>query len=146
MEHFSWNRMVELNIALKRSELVFNKSASLGKLGHFVITSSLVILKITVCKGIEVWVPIQQWGCTFHMTCKIIYYEIPRYLKKNCIFVWQNYCKYIYSTTSWQWLMIFCKREHWEGVMVVIDLLLLGCIGLDDCNVYLLAFKLLTLY
>ena len=30
--------------------------------------------------------------------------------------------------------------------MVVIDLLLLGCIGLDDCNVYLLAFKLLTLY
>ena len=45
--------MVELNIALKRSELVYNKSASLGKLGHFVIT--LVVLKITVCKGIEVW-------------------------------------------------------------------------------------------
>ena len=146
MEHFPWNRMVELNIALKRSELVYNKSASLGKLGHFVITSSLVILKITVCKSIEVWVPIQQWGCTFHMTCKIIYYEVPRYLKKNCIFFWQNYCKYMYSTTSWQWLMIFCKSEHWGGVMVVIDLLLLGCIGLDDCNVYLLAFKLLTLY
>ena len=31
-------------------------------------------------------------------------------------------------------------------VMVVIDLFLLGCIGSDDCNVYLLAFKLSTLY
>ena len=30
--------------------------------------------------------------------------------------------------------------------MVIIDPFLLGCIGSDDCEVYLLAFKLLTSY
>ena len=43
--------------------------------------------------------------------------------------------------------MISC---YWYGclgeVVVVIDPFLLGCIGFDDSNVYLLAFKYLTLY
>ena len=30
--------------------------------------------------------------------------------------------------------------------MVVIDLFLLGCIAFDDCNVYIVPFKLSTLY
>ena len=43
-------------------------------------------------------------------------------------------------------LMISCKHEHLGEVMVVIDPFLLGCVGSNDCNVYLLAFKLSTLY
>ena len=42
--------------------------------------------------------------------------------------------------------MISCKHECLGEVMVEIDLFLLGCIGSDGCNVYLLTFKLLTLY
>ena len=54
------------------------------------------------------------------------------------------YCKY--STTLWQKLMISCKYECAGEVIVVNDSFLLGCIGFDDFNVYLLAFQLLTLY
>ena len=42
--------------------------------------------------------------------------------------------------------MISCKYECVGVVMVVNDPFSLGCIGFDDCNVYLLAFQLLTLY
>ena len=42
--------------------------------------------------------------------------------------------------------MISCKHECLGEVMVVIDLFFVGCIESDGCNVYLLAFKLSTLY
>ena len=43
--------------------------------------------------------------------------------------------------------MISSKHERLGEVMVVINFFfLLGCIGSDDCNVYLLAFKLSTLH
>ena len=42
--------------------------------------------------------------------------------------------------------MISCKHERLAEVMVVLTLFLLGCIGFDDFNVYLLALKLSTLY
>ena len=42
--------------------------------------------------------------------------------------------------------MISCEHEHLGEVMVVIDPFLPGCIGSDDCNVYILAFKPSTLY
>ena len=39
-------------------------------------------------------------------------------------------------------IMIFCKHEHLGEVMVVNDPFWLGCIGSDDCNVYLSNFQL----
>ena len=41
--------------------------------------------------------------------------------------------------------MISYKHECLGEVRVVIGRFLPGCIGSDDCNVYLLAFKLSTL-
>ena len=41
---------------------------------------------------------------------------------------------------------VSCKHECLGDVMVVIDPILAGCIAFDDCNVYLLAFKLSTFY
>ena len=56
-----------------------------------------------------------------------------------------NHCNY--STTNYSdKLMIFSKYECLGEVMVVTDSFLLKCIGFNDCNVYLLAFKLSTLY
>ena len=43
-------------------------------------------------------------------------------------------------------VMISCKYEGVGDIIMVTDPFLLGCIGFDDCNVYLLAFKLSTLY
>ena len=42
--------------------------------------------------------------------------------------------------------MISSKYECLGEVMVVTDPFLLKCTGFDGCNVYLLAFKLSTLY
>ena len=42
--------------------------------------------------------------------------------------------------------MISCKYECLREVLVLTDPLLLKYVGFDDCNVYLLAFKLSTLY
>ena len=43
--------------------------------------------------------------------------------------------------------MISCKHGCLGEVMVAIDPFFLpGCIGSDNCNVYLLAFRLSTLY
>ena len=42
--------------------------------------------------------------------------------------------------------MISCKYECVGEVIVVNDPFLLGCIGFDDCNVYLLAFLLVNVY
>ena len=42
--------------------------------------------------------------------------------------------------------MISCMYECLGEVIEVTDLFFLKCIGLDNCNVYLLAFKLSTLY
>ena len=42
--------------------------------------------------------------------------------------------------------MISYKHECLGEAMVVIDLILPGCIGSNGCNVYLLTFKLSTLY
>ena len=42
--------------------------------------------------------------------------------------------------------MISCKYECLGEVIAVTNPFLLQCIGFDDCNVYLLAFKLSTLY
>ena len=39
-----------------------------------------------------------------------------------------------------------CKYECLGEVVVVTDPFLLKCIGFDDCSVYLLAFKLSTLF
>ena len=44
-------------------------------------------------------------------------------------------------------IMIFCKHEHLGEVMVVNDPFFARMhSGSDDCNVYLLVFKLSTLY
>ena len=45
-----------------------------------------------------------------------------------------------------QKLIISCKYECVGEVIVVTDPFLLGCIGFDYCNAYLLAFKLSILY
>ena len=42
--------------------------------------------------------------------------------------------------------MISCKYECLGEGIVLTDPFLLGCVGSDDCNVYLLAFKLSTFY
>ena len=42
--------------------------------------------------------------------------------------------------------MISCMYECLGEDIVVTDPILLGCIRFDGCNVYLLAFKLSTLY
>ena len=78
------------------------------------------------------------------MICKVSYYEIP--LKNE--FCWSvYYCK---KTTTWrQKLMTSSKHECLGEVIVVIDPTFARMhiiIGFDDCNVYLIAFKLSTLY
>ena len=42
--------------------------------------------------------------------------------------------------------MISCKYEWVGEVIAVTDPFLLGCIGFDDYNVYLIAFKISTWY
>ena len=75
------------------------------------------------------------------MTCTIVNYVI---ILEKCICVSRT----IVSTVppNDKKLMISCKYECLGEVIVVTNPFLLQCIGFDDCNVYLLAFKLSTLY
>ena len=106
------------------------------KLGHLVNTPWLAILVIKLCWGD--WNVSPQAG-TIHMTCTVISYEITL---KKCICV--NYCKY--SKPSDKKFMISCKYECLSEVIKVTDPFLLKCIGFNDFNVFLLAFKLSTFY
>ena len=87
---FTCNRIIKLNIALKRSKLHSNMRWLIWKLEHLANTPWLATLMITVCWG--------NWNVslhagTFHMTWQS-YAEITL---EKCICVGKNYCKY--STT-----------------------------------------------
>ena len=86
------------------------------------------------------WNVSPQAGTT-HMTCTVMSYEITL---EKCICVSGT----IVSTVppGDKKLIIFCKYESLGEVILVTDPFLLKSIGFDDCNVYLLAFKLSTLY
>ena len=75
------------------------------------------------------------------MTCIVTSYEITL---EKCICVSRT----IVSTVppSDKNKRFSCKYKCLGEVLVVTDPFLLKYIGFDDCNVYLLAFKLSTLY
>ena len=69
---FTCNRIIKLNIALKRSKLHSNMRWLIWKLEHLANTPWLATLMITVCWG--------NWNVslhagTFHMTCTVICWD-----------------------------------------------------------------------
>ena len=75
------------------------------------------------------------------MTCIVICYKVTL---EKCICVSRTI---IVSTVQPSNISDFLfKHECLGEAIVVIDPLLQGCAGSDDCNVSLLAFKLSTLY
>ena len=125
---FTCNRIIKLKIASKRSELHCNWVRWLiWKLEHLVNTPQLVILMIKSCWG--------NWNVSphagiIHMTCTVICFEITL---EKCICVSRSILSTVHLVTK-------------INDFLVIDLFLQWHIGSDDCDVYLLAFKLSTLH
>ena len=109
------------------------------KLEHLVNTPWLAVLMITVCWGNLNFIP---HAGTSHLTCTIKCYEITL---EKCTCVGRTIIVNIVPPRDKnKWFpvsMNICEKLWWEMI-----LLLLGCIGSDDCNVYLLSFKLSHLY
>ena len=122
---FTCNRMIKLKIASKKGKLHCNWVRWLiWKLEHLVSTWN-----------------VSPHAGTIHMTCTVIYYEIT---SEKCICVSRSILSTVPPSKK-KWT-ISCKHERLGEVLVVIDPFLPGCIGSDDCNVYLLPFKLSTLH
>ena len=130
---FTCKRMIKLKIASKRSELHCNwVSWLIWKLEHLVNTPQLaILLMIKVC-----W---SNWNVsphagTIHMTCTVICYEITL---EKCICVSRSILSSVPLNNKNEWFPLTFGRSYGSNWPF-----LPRCIGSDDCNVYLLAFKL----
>ena len=126
-------------IASIRSELHCNNQVTnLNLSEHLVNTPQLAVLMIKVCWG--------NWNVslhagTFHMTCTVICYEITL---KKCTCVSRSILSTVPPSNKNKWFPV--SMNIWVELWWQLTFFLLGCIGSDDCKVYLLAFKLSTLY
>ena len=109
----------------------------LWKLEHLLHTPWLATLMITVCWGN--WKVSPRAG-TFHVTCTVINYEITL---EKCIFVYRTIVGTVLPGAKvndfllWVWMFERSYGDNWPFLQ--------GCIGFDDCNAYLWAFKRSTL-
>ena len=100
------------------------------KLEHLVNTPWLAVLMITVCWG--------NWNVslhagTFHLTCTVKCYKITI---EKCICVGRTIVNTVPPRDKNKWFSV--SMNIWEKLWWEMTLLLLGCIGSDNCNVYLL--------
>ena len=137
-DDFTCNRMIKLMIALKGLNSTVRIRWLIWKLEHLVNTPWLAVLMITVCWGNLNVIP---HAGTFHLTFTIKCYEITF---EKCICVGRTIVNIVPPRDKNGWFSV--NMNIWEKLWWEMTLLLLGCIGSDDCNVYLLAFKLSTLY
>ena len=112
---FTWNMMIKLKMAWKRSELECNKIRWLiRKLVHYVNTLWLAILLVAVCWGNS---NVSSHSGTFHMTCTVSYFEITL---KICIIVGRTInCNKVPPGDKNEWLSV--SINVLGEVMVVID-------------------------